>query len=130
MTSTLVIVGASLAGAKAAEGARLAGFDGRIVLIGDEPTAPYERPPLSKAVLRGEADPSTALVHRDGFYDEHAIELVVDRVAALDTVGGRVELAGGESIGFDRAVLATGAEPRRLAVPGSDLDGLHHVRTV
>jgi 3-phenylpropionate/trans-cinnamate dioxygenase ferredoxin reductase subunit len=130
MSGTLLIVGSSLAGAKAAEGARLAGYEGRIVLVGDEPTAPYERPPLSKAVLRGEADPSTARVHRDGFYDEHDIELVVDHVSTLDTVGGTVELAGGGTIAFDRAVLATGAEPRRLTVPGSGLDGVHHLRTV
>jgi 3-phenylpropionate/trans-cinnamate dioxygenase ferredoxin reductase subunit len=130
LTSTLAIIGASLAGAKAAEGARLAGFDGRIVLVGDEPTAPYERPPLSKAVLRGDADPSIARVHRGGFYEEHDVELVVDRVSALDTVGGRIELASGGTIGFDRAVLATGAEPRRLTVPGGDLDGVHHLRTV
>ena len=65
---TLVIIGASLAGAKAAEAARAAGFDGRVVLVGDEPELPYERPPLSKAVLRGEADPATTRVHDDDFY--------------------------------------------------------------
>jgi 3-phenylpropionate/trans-cinnamate dioxygenase ferredoxin reductase subunit len=82
---TLAIVGASVAGAKAAEAARGAGYDGRIVLIGDEAGAPYERPPLSKAVLRGEAEPVSAQVHPEGFYDDHDIELVTDRVAALDT---------------------------------------------
>jgi 3-phenylpropionate/trans-cinnamate dioxygenase ferredoxin reductase component len=73
---TLVIVGASLAGAKAAEGARGAGFDGRVVLVGDEQELPYERPPLSKAVLRGEAAPETTRVHDDGFYAIHDIELL------------------------------------------------------
>ncbi|MFL6206892.1 MAG: NAD(P)/FAD-dependent oxidoreductase [Acidimicrobiales bacterium] len=128
--STLVIVGASLAGAKAAEGARDAGFDGRVVLIGDEPGAPYERPPLSKTVLRGEAEPETARVHPEDFYRAHDIERVTDAVATLDTVRRRVELVGGGSVPFDSAVLATGAEPRRLSGPGADLDGIHHLRTV
>ena len=77
---TLVVVGASLAGAKAAEAARDAGHAGRVVLIGDEATVPYERPPLSKTVLRGEAELDVTHVHPDGFYSEHDIELVVDRV--------------------------------------------------
>ncbi len=129
-TQTLVIIGGSVAGAKAAEGARDAGFDGRIVLVGDEPHAPYERPPLSKAVLRGEKEPESARVHDEGFYEERAIELVHDRAVALDVAARRVELAGGDGIGFDKAVLATGAEPRRLDVPGADLAGVHYLRTV
>jgi 3-phenylpropionate/trans-cinnamate dioxygenase ferredoxin reductase subunit len=129
-TRTLAIVGASLAGAKAAEAARDAGFDGRIVLIGDEATPPYERPPLSKDVLRGEKELDTARVHPDGFYADRSIELVTDRAVALDPVTRTVELLGGESIRFDAAVLATGAEPRRLGVAGSDLAGVHHLRTV
>jgi 3-phenylpropionate/trans-cinnamate dioxygenase ferredoxin reductase component len=127
---TLAVIGASLAGAKAAEAARDAGFDGRIVLIGDEPTAPYERPPLSKAILRGEKSTDTARVHPDGFYTDHDIEIVTDHAASLDLVGRRVELASGDSIGFDTAVLATGAAPRRLTVPGADLAGIHSLRTL
>src|SRR4051812_25845906 len=115
---TLAIIGASLAGAKAAEGARAAGYDGRIVLIGDEASAPYERPPLSKAVLRGEADVTSAHVHADGFYDDHAIERVVDTVASLVVPTRTLELAGGDHLTFDLAVLATGAAPRRLDLPG------------
>jgi 3-phenylpropionate/trans-cinnamate dioxygenase ferredoxin reductase subunit len=94
---TLAIVGASVAGAKAAEAARNAGYDGRIVLIGDEAVPPYERPPLSKAVLRGEAAPVSARVHPDGFYEDHDIELVTGRVAGLDTGARRVELAAGDA---------------------------------
>src|SRR5262245_44204837 len=100
-TPTIAIVGASLAGAKAAAAAREAGFDGRVVLIGDEATAPYERPPLSKAILRGEKDPSTARVHDDGFYDEHAIELVTGHVTALDLAARAVELTDGRRLTFD-----------------------------
>src|SRR5207237_2715438 len=103
---------------------------GRIVLIGDEDATPYERPPLSKDVLRGDKQPATARVHPDGFYAEHDIELIVDRATALDTVARTVALSGGDTIAFDTAVLATGAAPRRLAVPGADLDGVHYLRTV
>jgi 3-phenylpropionate/trans-cinnamate dioxygenase ferredoxin reductase subunit len=127
---TLAIIGASLAGAKAAEAARAGGYDARIVLIGDEPGSPYERPPLSKAVLRGEADPDSARVHPDGFYDDHDIELVREHVSAINTATRRVELAGGDTIAFDTAILATGAEPRRLMVPGAELAGVHYLRTV
>ena len=127
---TLAIVGASLAGAKAAEAARDAGYEGRIVLIGDEASAPYERPPLSKEILRGDKEVDAARVHPDGFYAEHSIELVTDEVVALDTGGRTIELAGGAPISFDTAVLATGAAPRRLDVPGAGLAGVHHLRTL
>ncbi len=127
---TLAIVGASLAGAKAAEAARESGYDGRIVLIGDEAAAPYERPPLSKAVLRGEAEPASTRVHPEGFYDDHDIELVTDRVVAMDSSSRRVELSAGDTVPFDAAILATGAEPRRLAVPGAELDGVRYLRSV
>src|ERR671918_189603 len=127
---TLVVIGASLAGAKAVEAARDAGYDGRIVLIGDEPGTPYERPPLSKAVLRGEAEPDSTRVHPDGFYGDNDIELVTDHVAAIDTVTRRVELADGDTLPFDTAILATGAEPRRLTMPGAELDGVRYLRSV
>jgi 3-phenylpropionate/trans-cinnamate dioxygenase ferredoxin reductase subunit len=127
---TLAVIGASLAGAKAVEAARDAGYDGRIVLIGDEPGTPYERPPLSKAVLRGEAEPDSTRVHPDGFYGDHDIELVTDHVAAIDTVTRRVELADGDTLPFDTAILATGAEPRRLTMPGAELDGVRYLRSV
>jgi 3-phenylpropionate/trans-cinnamate dioxygenase ferredoxin reductase subunit len=127
---TLAIVGASVAGAKAAEAARESGYDGRIVLIGDEATAPYERPPLSKAVLRGEAEPASTRVHPDGFYDDHNIELVTDRVVGIDSSTRRLALSDGDTLAFDAAILTTGAEPRRLAVPGAELDGVRYLRSV
>ena len=127
---TLAIVGASLAGTKAAEGARDAGFDGRIVLIGEETSVPYERPPLSKAVLRGEADPDTTHVHPAGFYADAGIELVTDRATALDPVNRRVRLAGGDEVAFGSAVITTGSAPKRLRAPGADLDGVHYLRTL
>jgi 3-phenylpropionate/trans-cinnamate dioxygenase ferredoxin reductase subunit len=128
--STLVVVGAGLAGAKAAEGARQAGFDGRIVIVGDEPTAPYERPPLSKSLLRGESDLEAARVHPAEFYAQHEIELVVDRAVAFDLIVRRIELASGAAIDFDHTVIATGAAPRPVAVAGAQLEGVHQLRTV
>jgi len=127
----LVIVGASLAGAKAAEAARAAGFEGRVVLIGDEHEQPYERPPLSKAVLRGEADPETARVHDADFYVSHDIELLTGRtVEAIDPDTHQVRLDGGDVVSFATAVLATGAAPRRLDIPGSTLAGIHYLRQI
>jgi len=128
---TVVVVGASVAGAKAAESARNAGFDGRIVLVGDESEQPYERPPLSKAVLRGEAAPDSTRVHDDGFYAAHDIELLTGRtVEAIDPFARRIRLDGNEELSFSSAVLATGAEPRSLDVPGADLAAVHYLRTV
>jgi 3-phenylpropionate/trans-cinnamate dioxygenase ferredoxin reductase subunit len=132
MTSnTFVIVGASLAGAKAAETLRAEGFDGRLVLIGAEPERPYERPPLSKDYLRGEVGREKVYVHDEGFYLAHDIELRLGRTAAsLDTAISEVALDDGERLRYDRLLLTTGAEPRRLAIPGATLDGVLYLRTV
>jgi 3-phenylpropionate/trans-cinnamate dioxygenase ferredoxin reductase subunit len=127
---TLVVVGAGLAGAKAAEAARSTGYDGRLVLVGAEDGLPYERPPLSKHVLRGEKPPESARVHPDGFYDEERIELRSgQRVEELDLARRTVHV-GDEVLPFDSLVLATGARPRRLDVPGAELEGTHYLRTV
>jgi 3-phenylpropionate/trans-cinnamate dioxygenase ferredoxin reductase component len=129
-TSTFVIVGAGLAGAKAAETLRAEGFDGRLLLLGDEAEQPYERPPLSKAYLRGETDPNSLYVHPDGFYAAHDIELRPStRVGAIDPATRGLELASGERIGYQRLLLATGAAPRRLPLPGAELDGVQYLRT-
>jgi len=126
--STHVIVGASLAGASAAANLRKEGFDGRIVLIGDEAEAPYERPELSKKYLRAEPD-TDMLVHEPGFYADAGIELLTGaRVEAID-VANRTVSVGAESIGFDRLLLATGSQPRRPAIPGADLPNVLTLRT-
>jgi 3-phenylpropionate/trans-cinnamate dioxygenase ferredoxin reductase subunit len=130
-SKTFVIVGASLTGAKAAETLRTEGFDGRLLLIGAEHERPYERPPLSKDYLRGEAGRETVYVHEAGYYGEHEIELLLGRTAtSLDTSARVVELDGGEPLRYDRLLLATGAEPRRLPIPGAELDGIHYLRSV
>jgi len=128
---TIVIAGAALAGAKAAETLRAEGFDGRMVLLGTETARPYERPPLSKDYLRGEVGREKVYVHDEGFYAEQGIELLLGRTAvSLDTAANELTLDGGERLSYDRLLLATGAEPRRLAIPGAELDGVVYLRSV
>jgi 3-phenylpropionate/trans-cinnamate dioxygenase ferredoxin reductase component len=129
--STFVIVGASLAGAKAAEELRTQGFDGRVVLVGAEPERPYERPPLTKDYLRGESEREKVYVHTVRFYAENEIELETATAAtAIDLAEARVTLEDGRAIGFDRLLLATGAEPRAISVDGAALDGVYYLRTL
>ena len=128
---THVIVGASLAGAKAAETLREEGFGGRVVLVGTENERPYERPPLSKDYLRGEVGREKVYVHDERFYAEHDIDLRLGRTAvSLDTSGREVVLDDGERLRYDRVLLSTGAEPRRLSIPGGELDGVLYLRSV
>ena len=128
---TFLIVGASLAGAKAAETLRHEGFEGRVVLVGAEQERPYERPPLSKDYLRGEAGRERMYVHGEDFYAEHDIELRLSRTAVdMNASLREVALDNGERLRYDRLLLATGAEPRRLAIPGGELDGVHYLRSV
>jgi 3-phenylpropionate/trans-cinnamate dioxygenase ferredoxin reductase subunit len=128
---TFVIVGAALAGAKAAETLREEGFDGRVVLVGAESVPPCERPPLSKEYLRGEAGREKVYVHDEGFYDEQRIELWRGRTAtSLNAAARELTLDGGETLRYDGLLLTTGAEPRRLPIPGAELDGVMYLRTV
>jgi 3-phenylpropionate/trans-cinnamate dioxygenase ferredoxin reductase subunit len=116
-----VIVGAGLAGAKAAETLRAEGFDGPIVLIGDEEEVPYERPPLSKGYLLGKDERDSAAVHPAAWYDEHGIDLRLGTlVTALDPAAHEVELAGGERLRYSKLLLTTGSLVRPLEVPGGD----------
>ncbi len=122
MTPTHVIVGAGQAGGWAAVAMRQAGFPGRILLIGDEPWRPYERPPLSKAVLTEADEPPVSYFHTESRYAELAIELRLGtRVAAIDTAAHRIALAGGDIVAYDRLLLTVGGRARHLPVPGGDL---------
>lgn len=128
---TMVIAGASLAGAKAAETLRADGFDGRIVLIGEEPARPYERPPLSKTYLRGEVGFDAAAVHDEDFYRTHDIELLTSTtVTAIDPGSRTVALGSAGTLPYHQLLLTIGATPRRLAVDGADLAGIHYLRSI
>jgi 3-phenylpropionate/trans-cinnamate dioxygenase ferredoxin reductase subunit len=129
--STFIIIGASLAGAKAAEELRTQGFDGRVLLLGSEPERPYERPPLTKDYLREESPREKTYVHEPGFYAEQQIELETDTtVTAIDPGRSRVTLADSRELGYDRLLLATGAEPRKIPIAGAELDGVYYLRTL
>jgi 3-phenylpropionate/trans-cinnamate dioxygenase ferredoxin reductase subunit len=130
-SADVLIVGGGIAGASCAEGLRDLGFDGSIVLAGREPQAPYQRPPCSKDLLRGESTPEDALLHPAGWYDEHDIELLVrTSVMKLDLDARAASLSTREEIGFGKALLATGANVRRLRVEGGDLEGIHYLRAL
>ena len=119
-----VIIGAGLAGAKTAEHLRAQGFDGAITLIGEEPLHPYERPPLSKGILKGTADAESAFVHDPQWYTENAVELLLDtQVTGIDLDDRRVQLPSGD-LDFTKLALTTGARPRHLDIPGADLSGV------
>ncbi len=132
MSKTFVIVGAGMAGGKAVETLREEGFDGRIVLLGAESERPYERPPLSKDYVRGEAERSSVYLQEDaGWYEAHDVELRTSTLVESLDVGGRaVVLSGGERVDYDALLLATGAEPKRPPIPGVELDGVHVLRTL
>ncbi|WP_406014994.1 FAD-dependent oxidoreductase [Streptomyces sp. NBC_00984] len=126
---TFVIVGGGLAGAKAAETLREEGFSGRVILLGDERDHPYERPPLSKGYLSGKEERDSVFVHEAAWYAGADIELHLGQpVTSLDREARAVQLGDGTVVHYDKLLLATGAEPRRLPVPGTDLAGVHHLR--
>jgi 3-phenylpropionate/trans-cinnamate dioxygenase ferredoxin reductase component len=126
---TFVIVGANVAGGRAAEALRSGGFDGRIVLIGAEPERPYERPPLSKAFPLGQLAEDKLYLRPAEYYAQQQIELWLGRRATrLNPTRREVELADGEQLGYASLLIATGAGPRRLSVPGGDLPGVLYLR--
>jgi len=128
---TYVIVGASMTGAKAAETLREEGFGGGIVLLGEEQERPYERPPLSKGYLLGKEEKGSIYVHEESWYSDNNVDLRLGVTAtALDLGAREVALADGGTVRYDRLLLATGATPRRLSVPGADLEGVVYLRRV
>lgn len=128
---TFVIIGASLAGAKAAETLRAEGFAGRVILVGEEPEPPYERPPLSKGYLLGSDERAAAFVHDRAWYDKQNIELRTGvRAETLDPGAHAVTLSTGERLGYDKLLLTTGSVIRTLPVPGADLAGVHYLRRI
>jgi 3-phenylpropionate/trans-cinnamate dioxygenase ferredoxin reductase subunit len=129
-TARIVIIGAGHAGGTAAALLRQYGYAGAIALIGDEPIAPYQRPPLSKAWLKGEANADDLMLKDGGFYPEHNIDLRLNtKVSRIDRTAKTVVLASGEALAYDRIIIATGARARPLPVPGADLTGVLSLRT-
>jgi 3-phenylpropionate/trans-cinnamate dioxygenase ferredoxin reductase subunit len=126
----IVIVGAGHAGGTAAALLRQYGYGGPIVLLGEEPIPPYQRPPLSKAWLKGEADEDALTLKPASFYAEHDIDLRMGvRVTAIRRADKAVALEGGETVPYDILILATGAHARRLTTPGADLAGILELRS-
>ena len=126
-----VIVGASLAGASAASALREEGFEGDVVLIGSEPTFPYERPPLSKTFLRGESTIQEAMVRPEAFYADNRIETRFGTtVIGVDVAGKTLAVAGGDPVPYDSLLIATGSRNRRFPIPGIDLAGVLDLRTL
>jgi 3-phenylpropionate/trans-cinnamate dioxygenase ferredoxin reductase subunit len=130
-TRTFIIVGGGLAGVSAAEELRKQGFDGTIQLIGMESHAPYMRPPLSKGYLNGSDDLDAVFVHPDAWYADKKVELLTaTKALAVNARDHEVTVSGGRPLHYDKLLLATGSSPRRLAISGAELDGVHYLRTL
>jgi 3-phenylpropionate/trans-cinnamate dioxygenase ferredoxin reductase component len=129
-STTFVIIGGGLAGAKAAESLRDNDFDGKIVLFAEERHLPYERPPLSKEYLAGKKSLADFTVQNSDWYREHNVDLRLgSRVSALDPAAHTVALPDGTSVAYDKLLLATGSASRRPPIPGADAGGVHYLRT-
>ena len=131
MSETYVIVGAGHAGGRAAAALRRHGFAGRLVVVGAEAHAPYERPPLSKGLLSGVQQPADCALQPPGSYEEQGIELRLGtRVEAIDRGRRVVAMAGAEAVVYDKLLLTTGGDCRRLGIDGAALGGIHTLRTL
>lgn len=129
--NAFVIIGGGLAAGKAAETLRERGHGGPLVIIGDEPEKPYIRPPLSKGYLLGKEERDSIFVHPDDWYRENEVELLLGtRARAVDVRARQVELDDGRRVSYAKLLLATGSSPRRLSVPGADLDNVLYLRRV
>ncbi len=127
----VVIIGAGQAGGQTAYSLRQGGFAGEITIIGDESAPPYQRPPLSKAYFKGEMDAERLFLKPLDYYAEHRIDLITGEAAtAIDLAAKQVSLAGGRVLGWDKLVIATGARPRKLSLPGGDLENITELRTL
>ncbi len=130
-TETVVIVGGGQAGAQSAVSLRQEGFTGRIVLIGDEPVLPYQRPPLSKTYLAGELAKERLFIKPAAFYDKVNIEHMLGQaVNAIDSSRQQISLKGGQNLSYDHLILATGGRVRPLSCPGASHSGVHYLRTL
>ena len=127
-SSRVVIVGAGHASAQLCASLRQEGWTGEILLIGDEPSLPYHRPPLSKTYLSGTSTLEDLLIRKPDFYEKQGVVFLRGRVKDVDPGSSQVTLEGGQGYRYDKLVLSLGARPRRLALPGADLVGVHYLR--
>ncbi len=131
MTSKIVVVGAGQAGVQAAQTLRQKGFEGELVLLGNEPQPPYQRPPLSKKFLSGDVEPDALFIRPDAFYETNNIDLKLNaQVAGIDLEKKSVSLASGEEVSWDKLLLATGTRARELPLPGAELEGVVTLRSI
>src|SRR5580693_9561386 len=130
MTQGVVIVGAGHAGFQVAASLRQSGFKDRIVLLNDEPHLPYQRPPLSKAYLKGTGAPDSLMFRPDKFYRDQTIELIADRAVSIDRAARKLALASGAALDYGHLVLATGARNRLLDIPNANLKDVLYLRTL
>jgi 3-phenylpropionate/trans-cinnamate dioxygenase ferredoxin reductase subunit len=131
MTDTVVIVGAGHVAGQAVASLRQGGFAGRLVLVGEEPYLPYQRPPLSKKFLAGELDMERLFLRHEHFYPEHGVELRLGtRAERIDRQRRQVHLSGGDRLEYDRLLLAIGSQARYLHAPGADLPGIFYLRNI
>ena len=127
----VVVIGAGQAGAQAAYSLRQSGFEGALTLLGDEAYPPYQRPPMSKGYLKGELEADRLFLKPGSYYSDNRIDLVTSAAPVrLDLAARRVEFQAGPALGWDRLVIATGARPRMLTLPGAGLDGVLALRTL
>ena len=131
MPETCIIIGAGQAAGQLTVSLRSEGFDGRIIMIGEEPYKPYQRPPLSKHYLAGQVGPERVYFRPDDFYEKADVELLLNtRASTIDRAGHTVVLANGNRVQYDKLALATGSRVKRLTLPGADLQGLLYLRTL
>ena len=131
MPDTIVIAGAGHAAGQIVVSLRQGGFDGRLIVIGEEPYPPYQRPPLSKKFLSGDIEMQRLWLRPESFYTEHDIDLrLATRVEHIDREAHRLTLSDGGQLTYDKLVLATGSRVRRCEMPGADLPGVHYLRTI
>jgi 3-phenylpropionate/trans-cinnamate dioxygenase ferredoxin reductase component len=131
MPEQILIIGAGQAGVQAVQSLHAEGFAGHLAMVGEEPFAPYQRPPLSKAYLLGSFARERLFLKSDSFYRESGCDLILNtRVAAIDRTEKKVALAGGRTLAYDKLLLATGARVRKLSCPGADLPGVHYLRGI
>ena len=130
MKKTALVIGASHAGAQVVTSLRQEGWDGDIVVIGEEPHLPYHRPPLSKTFLAGDKTTAELAIRPSAFYEKNDIQFRQGRVTAIDRQRQTITLSDGAEVAYDKLALCMGARVRRVELPGSELKGVHYLRNI